>query len=942
MFKKKVLTNHKELFKSGGICMYKRLFCVFFAALLLFCGTLLHGETVLRTNFFVNLKPVNSTVDRITGEVPEGWRDDSSWCDVDVDYSKETFQNDSYLKMNLKSIRNGLAQFCYDHLPDVKDNTIFKLKIRLRNRSRGQVKIGLRKSKAPYSFYWFENERFSPDWKTYTYTFKFPKGNKQEMGFWIYQYGTGELDIASLKLERITEKDLVKDFEKLKKKYPNYGPDNLLRNSRLPLGIQSGWSLYRDASEGDDVILKAENDDTAPSGLPVFKFESLKKYAILNSEPFKVYFPNLEHTCKLKVKGSGKFRFEIKHQKNSFGFKQVTLKPGKWQEIKFPFKPDLFLPSYQLLISGIGSIKIDDITISPTLKIDKVNPLDRPEVALAVPESETSVSRIQFSNTPTEIRYCVTNVRKDAVLKSKVTDLYGETKEVNDIKLKAGKVAYGKINFGVFPNKPLGCFRVESWIEEDGKRISPFNELVVSRVRVPRYWGKDAPNSPFGVHMMAQSRSLILAKAVGANWTRLHDAGLEYIGWWNLEPEKGKWTFFDEEIKRFRKNNIMIFGELGTAPKWASYYSKTGRTVFGYFDKFFQPLDLKDYRNYVKTVTERYKNDIAAYDVWNEPWIHAWWGVDYKGPKDSYDRSGFITSEEPQKDFVNMMKSAYTETKLVDKNILIAGFNTTSTVSKSKSRFSGTIWTEGVLNNGGLDYCDVLAYHGYNRGDLGYPGDPVEVGLERAFGPVFKKYGKAPKPVWMTEGSPVRETRNGLYLHTLPFEAEDFYDKPSNDLARYMMSLLANGVERHFLYSMHCHVGLFAKNVSGYRMLTNIDGYPHPSAVAHSNFAYLIEDKKFVKRSEVAKKVYVYVFSNDSRTVACISTAHGFLDYTVPQNKGLEIIDLYGNKLRGTVKAGENLLSLVGKITPEEMLNIVKVSNDFDDNKMKKWWEFWK
>lgn len=32
-----------------------------------------------------------------------------------------------------------------------------------------------------------------------------------------------------------------------------------------------------------------------------------------------------------------------------------------------------------------------------------------------------------------------------------------------------------------------------------------------------------------------------MLKAIGANWTRLHDAGLDYIGWYHLEPRKGQW-----------------------------------------------------------------------------------------------------------------------------------------------------------------------------------------------------------------------------------------------------------------------------------------------------------------------------------------------------------------------------------------------------------------
>ena len=63
--------------------------------------------------------------------------------------------------------------------------------------------------------------------------------------------------------------------------------------------------------------------------------------------------------------------------------------------------------------------------------------------------------------------------------------------------------------------------------------------MVATRVVRPRYWNKDAPDSPFGVHVVPQRESLLAAKASGANWARLHDAGLFLIGWAFLEPKKG-------------------------------------------------------------------------------------------------------------------------------------------------------------------------------------------------------------------------------------------------------------------------------------------------------------------------------------------------------------------------------------------------------------------
>ena len=336
---------------------------------------------------------------------------------------------------------------------------------------------------------------------------------------------------------------------------------------------------------------------------------------------------------------------------------------------------------------------------------------------------------------------------------------------------------------------------------------------------------------------------------------------------------------------------------------------------FTYLDKFFQPLNMKDYLNYVRVVTERYKDDITAYDVWNEPWNHEWWRV---------QDSKIKPCKNPQKAFVNLMKTAYEGVKSIDKKKIIAGFNTTSVSITTKHNFNGCDWTEGVMKSGGMKYCDVISYHSYERKALGIPRDSVEQGLKYALKPLFAKYGKIPKPIWMTEGSPVKNTLNGLYKHTLPFGSKDLYNETSNKLVRYMMSLKANGVQRHFLYSIHGHRGLFAKSIEGCRILTNMDGYPHPSAVAHSNYAYLIEDTKFVKVIELRKGVFAYIFSNPDRTVACISTAVNHEKYLFPKNDDVDKLDLYGNKLDKNFYTGGLLTYIVGEITPAKMIRILK------------------
>jgi beta-glucosidase/6-phospho-beta-glucosidase/beta-galactosidase len=199
-----------------------------------------------------------------------------------------------------------------------------------------------------------------------------------------------------------------------------------------------------------------------------------------------------------------------------------------------------------------------------------------------------------------------------------------------------------------------------------------------------------------------------MAKEMGINWTRLHDAGGSYIGWDFVETEKGKWNFRDTKIQRFRRNNIKILGGLSTTPKWARTMKESHD---GYADRWSQPTDMADYANYVKTITQRYKGVIDHYEVWNEPWLSKlFWHTHFD--------NGFKAGPAPQRDYARLMQAAYSAAKDVDPNVTIVGINTT-THEAEPGFIDATQWTRGVTENRGLGSvrCHFLSpLHGRSCG----------------------------------------------------------------------------------------------------------------------------------------------------------------------------------------------------------------------------------
>jgi hypothetical protein len=882
------------------------------------------AETLIDTNFGSANRPVEIIDEqkdlRITGFLPEGWDDNSSWAKVHLDYQHKKEGDLEFLRIHTKKIIEGWCQLAYRPLPDIRQENYYTLSVKIRNLSRSPVLFGIRDVGQPYDFLWEEVQHFSRTWREYSFNFRI-KPPEQPVGLWIVSAAEGMFDIASLKLVSQSRDEIMED---MKAKYEGVEFRNLLRVSRFPLGLQSGWSLSRDNSDGDDVLIDADPEVTGPSGAPALHIHS-DELMRLYTAPFAVPAAHEPHVASLYIRGVGSGKVAVVCDGRQLANKGFDLKQEDgWQLIQLQFSPVLFARAYGIRLEGQGDVWIDAMQVKPGNEATAYKSQHPCEVALACTRGDAKAALVQFDDEPASVSFCVSGEAKDAKLKTRVFNLYGEEKPLPDVSLKREFLQYGEMRYDVFPDKPYGTFRIEAWVENSaGERISTYNEIVMHRLRRPHYWMKDGPDSHFGVHTNSTTRHIIMAKAIGINWVRLHDAGMEYLGWYHIEPQRGEWKFRDKEIHRYRRFGMKVLGELGTAPKWASYYQDVGKDHSGYFDCYYQPKDLEDYANYVRTVAQRYKGVIDAYDVWNEPWIHAWWAVSYDESKGG-DRDGYVTSADPAGDFVKLMATAYKNAKDVDDSITILGVNST-TGTAGKNSFGGEEWTRGIVQHGGMDYCDAVCYHQYTGDPVGYPGDVVTRGFQTATGPIVEQFGRNPKPVWMTEGSAVvKILGSGFYNHTLPYQSSENIMHTSDRLCRFVVSLLAQGVEKVFLYSMHAHS--YFPGGSNWRELVTDEGALHPSGAAHSALAWYLDDARFVKTLDIADGFHAYLFESSDRSVAVLSASHGDTEFTIPQQEDVYAADLFGNPIAPGAVAGDTLFYLWTPKDVETLENMLQTT----------------
>src|ERR1700756_1873869 len=135
-----------------------------------------------------------------------------------------------------------------------------------------------------------------------------------------------------------------------------------------------------------------------------------------------------------------------------------------------------------------------------------------------------------------------------------------------------------------------------------------------------------APEKPiqlsfFGMHMHRTADTAPWPAARFGEW-RLWDAD---VAWPDIEPHRDEWNFerLDKYLDLAEEHHVGVLLVLGLTPEWASTRPKEKSAYKPGFAA--EPKNLDDWRFYIRTVAQRYKGRIQAYEIWNEPDIRQTW-----------------------------------------------------------------------------------------------------------------------------------------------------------------------------------------------------------------------------------------------------------------------------------------------------------------------------
>jgi hypothetical protein len=229
-------------------------------------------------------------------------------------------------------------------------------------------------------------------------------------------------------------------------------------------------------------------------------------------------------------------------------------------------------------------------------------------------------------------------------------------------------------------------------------------------------------------------------------WPMLNFAGLRLWGtgtlWAEMNPSQGvyDWTTLDKWVAASEANGTHgIILTLAMTPSWASSNPTDQKCHYGP-GECDAPNDLnadgtgtdQHWKDFVTAVATHANGQIRFWELWNEPVNYYYWNGTF-----------------PQ--MVRMAKDAYTIIHSIVPNSLVLS------PPNGANLPYGQHWWEKYAAQGGLQYADVIAFHGYSFPapyKCGvYPQASALIGHVANLRSILGQYNALDKPIWDTEAS---------------------------------------------------------------------------------------------------------------------------------------------------------------------------------------------
>jgi len=205
--------------------------------------------------------------------------------------------------------------------------------------------------------------------------------------------------------------------------------------------------------------------------------------------------------------------------------------------------------------------------------------------------------------------------------------------------------------------------------------------------------------------------------------------------WAELEPAPGdyRWQQWDRVLAVVQEYGLQVIAVLDTSPAWA-------RPQWDADNPLAPPAAVQDYARFAQAFAQRYRGQVAAYQIWDEPNVSPHWG---KGP---IDPAGYV----------KLLQAASEAIRGVDASATIIAGGLAPNVEPGGLNMSDVVFLREIYRRGAGRYFDVLGVkaYGFWTGPEDRRVDPSVLNFSRVIllREEMTRRGEGHKPVWALEG----------------------------------------------------------------------------------------------------------------------------------------------------------------------------------------------
>ncbi|HEY9248192.1 MAG TPA: hypothetical protein VIO38_03635, partial [Rariglobus sp.] len=545
--------------------------------------------------------------------IAQGWRDDSSWADVDVEFrADQVFEELKVQRVILTRIGSGRAQLAGPEF-SVEKGRIYSIAVRMRSLAgAASVEFGIREQTAPHRDFAIRRTlEAGPAWRTETFFFE---GRKDAENYRIYLAfpKTGDVSIERISIREETREEFTRRTETQEQRGPH-----LHSNPAFALGTV-GWSTYAAVDRRTQYPLKtglqyaidppAFTTRTSADGAPIGVLTLGDWNANLISDLVDIVPGQPVHALARvrRTQGSSQVQFKFFSpnwpQANSRSFKVGT----EWTDLQLTGNPPFEAGGQvrvELSVPGEGELEIAHLILT-----------HHPDEALATvtpafgAEPDRAMTIYELGETPAFTLHQVKGAGKSVAWQ--LVNVAGKPVREGTWQLTDSASATTHL----IENLPVGWYQLlwqAPWAESA-------RSGVVNVAVVPPAARTAGESSPFGIHLEGSEVGVRKMKLLGAHWLRTNNP--LWTKWTAVQPERDVWVYPDHFVDLFTNAGLGIVFNLDRTPLWAARNPDIHNPGTDYMDfKADLPANLDDWDEYVRRMVTRYRDKIRYWEVWNEP-----------------------------------------------------------------------------------------------------------------------------------------------------------------------------------------------------------------------------------------------------------------------------------------------------------------------------------